>query len=65
MLTPFVVAVHTYRPAYDRTTGEGNVSDLEVVLPEVIRDPTAPAGYEVHVTLVGGPEVDVAEQLKI
>ena len=58
MLTPFALAVHTYRPAYDRTTGEGSVSGLEVVLPEVVRDPTcttAPAGYEVQVTLVGGP----------
>ena len=52
MLTPFALAVHTYRPAYDRRTGEGSVSGLEVVLPEVVRDPTVPAGYEVQVTLV-------------
>ena len=55
MLTPFALAVHTYRPAYDRRTGEGSVSGLEEVLPEVVRDPTCtttPAGYEVQVTLV-------------
>ena len=68
MLTPFALAVHTYRPTYDRTTGEGSVSGLEVVLPEVVRGPTrttVPAGYEVQATSVGGPEADVAEQLKI
>ena len=63
LLTPFALALHTYRPANDRSTILGSVSNIEVVLPEVVRGPTAPAGCEVHVRLV--PGVDVAEHNRL
>ena len=64
LVTPFAVALHTYRPAYDSCTGEDSVSVLEEVLPEVVRDPSIPAEGVIHVTLVGGPGVDEAVQFK-
>ena len=52
--------MHTYRPTYDRSTGEDSVSILEEVLPEVVRGSIIPAGGVIHVTLMGlGPAVQV------